>query len=251
MDKKSNQDTGVPIYRHTSRTKPLKMASYECRYLEDIQKHIGKHIGESDDVLHEILSPTVHVDIYIVKPSDEIPYLTLITSGMSDLDMTVPEGVEPAEEYRLAEMIAFLPPDWPIGGFSGISDGKENDPPGWYVAGWMKHYARMPHEYQSLLSWFHTTANGDPASPIEKDIGMVGFLFAPALQLGPQGLFIHTYDDRQIRLLNLIPIWPDEVAYAVKKGGEALCDKLDGVENFVFDPARQSCLKRKKFFGLF
>lgn len=233
------------------------MATCECRYLEDIEKHIAEYIGPYDDILHEILSPTVHVDIHVVKPNDRIPYLTLVTSGMSDLDMIVPESYEPAEDFALAEMIAFLPPDWPISSFAGSfgfgEDGSKatEDPPGWYPAGWLKYYSRMPHEFKTCLTWSHTSANGDPASPIADGVGMVGFLFAPPLQLGEDGMTIKTHDNRRIRLLNLIPIWPDEIVYAVNKGGSALCERLDKAENFVFDPARRSCLKRKKLFGLF
>lgn len=256
MASDSNGGKRVPIYRHNEPAQPDSMASYECRYLSDIEAHITQHIGPYDCVLHEMLSPTVHVDIHVIKPNSRIPYLTLVTSGMSDLDMTVPEDVETAEDYQLAEMIAFLPPDWPTDDFRGSLDLEDyeldkGDPQGWYPARWLKHYARMPHEYKTFLTWFHTSANGDPASPIEDGVGMVGFLFAPPLQLGEKGMTVHTHDLRQIRLLNLVPIWADEVVYAVNKGGSALCEKLDGAENFVFNPARQSCLKRKKLFGLF
>ncbi len=252
MAMKSSEKGRVPIIRHNEPTDPIQMASYEARYLEDIERHLAQHIGECDTVLHEILSHTVHVDIHVIKPNEKVPYLTLVTSGMSDLEMNVPEGLDPADEYQLAELVAFLPEDWPLDGFFDDSkDGDDREPPGWYVARWLKHYARMPHEYKSFITWFHTAANGDPAESIGEGVGMVGFLFAPPLQIGQDGLFVSTHDDRRIRLMSLVPIWPDEVVYAVNEGGEALCEKLDIAENFVFDPFRQSCLKRKKFFGLF
>ncbi len=251
MGKKPVAKGSVPIHRHQEPLEPTQMASYESRYLEDIDQHILKHIGQQGDVLHEILSPTVHLDLHIIKPNEKIPYLTLITSGMSDLDMVVREGTENPDEYQLAEMITFLPPDWPIEAFAGTgSEGSENLK-GWYPAGLMKYHARAVHERKYALSWYHTVANGDPAEPIEEGVGMVGFLMAPPLQLGQEGFFIPTHDGREIRLLNLVPIWPDEVVYAINKGGSALCDKLDRVENFIFDPNRKSCLKRKKIFGLF
>jgi Suppressor of fused protein (SUFU) len=241
----------VPVYRHGEPPKPIAMASYECKYLEDIEKHIAAHIGPEEDVLHEIVSPTVHVDIHIIPPNKNVPYLTIVTSGMSDLDMAVPQDVDNPEDYRLAEIIAFLPPDWPIPKLDTPGYNHDVLETNWHPFRWLKHYARMPHEYQTFLTWCHTSANGQPAAPICDGVGMVGFLFAPALQLGPEGLFIPTHDGRKIRLLSLVPIWPDEVVYAVNRGGEALGDKLDRAENFVFDPARQSCLKRKKLFGLF
>jgi hypothetical protein len=241
----------VPIYRHTEPSEPAEMASYDCRYLDDIERHIAQHIGAQGDVLHEILSLTVHVDVHVIEPSERIPYLTLVTSGMSDLDMTPPSSLEDQESYRLAELIAFLPPDWSRESFRGFVGGEEGDPPGYYPAYWLKHYARMVHEYKTALSWSSTSQNGDPAAPIAEGTDMVGFLFAPPLQLGPEGLFVSTHDDRRIRLLNLVPIHRDEMVFAINKGGEGLCDKLDRAENFIFNPLRQSCLKRKKLFGLF
>ena len=233
------------------RPKLTATASPEGRYLQDIQDHIEKFIGPSDSVLHEIVSPTIHVDIHIVPPTTKIPYLTLMTSGMSDKDMNVPSAAVPKADYELAEIIAFLPPDWPVEEFTSTGDDADENPSGFYPVFWMKHYARKVHEQNIAMSWFNTTANGDPAEPIEDGVGMVGFLFAPPLQLGPGGLFVPTHDNRQIRLLSLVPIWSDEVVYAINKGGESLCDRLDVAENFVFDPSRQSCLKRKKLFGLF
>ncbi len=245
------EEPRVPIYRHKAPAEPAKMASYECRYLDEIEKHIAEHIGAEGDVLHEIVSLTVHVDLHVIEPNEKLPYLTLVTSGMSDLDMTPPKSLDDQESYRLAEMIAFLPPNWPKDAFRGFVGGENEDPPGYYPAYWLKHYARMVHDYKTALSWSNTTQNGDPAMPIAEGTDMSGFLFAPALQLGPEALFISTHDNRKIRLLNLIPIHRNEMVFAINKGGEALCDKLDSVENFMFNPFRQSCIRRKKFFGLF
>ena len=224
----------------------------EGRYLSEIGKHIDKHLGSKSYVLHEIVSTTVHIDVHVIEPNQKLPYLTLITSGMSDLDMKVPKGAGPAEDYKLAELVAFLPADWKIPTESKEFD--EFDSQGWYPVRWLKHYARMVHEKNTALSWYSSSQNGNPASAIGENTAMVGFLFAPALQLGPEGIFVPTHDGRKIRLLNLVPILQDEIAFSAKNGGEALCDKMDKAENFVFFPARKSCLentKRKKFLGLF
>ena len=224
------------------------------RYLQEIGNHISNHIGSKSYVLHELVSPVVHVDVHVIEPNQQLPYLTLVTSGMSDLDMNVPKGVSSIEDHKLAEIITFLPADWPIEKF-GLSDETENSEPiGWYALRWLKHYARMVHDKKTAISWYSSSSNGNPPSSIGDETDMVGFLFAPALQLGEHGFFIPTLDGRKIRLLNMIPILPDEVDFVKKRGGEALCDKLNDAENFVFDPNRKSCLKsakRKKFLGLF
>ncbi|MGC4866446.1 suppressor of fused domain protein [Micromonospora sp. DT53] len=66
----------------------------------------------------------VGVHVYVVAPTEERPYRTLITSGMSELPMTVPEGhgISP-----YAELMLCLPADWPLTRRTGLDD----DPAGW------------------------------------------------------------------------------------------------------------------------
>lgn len=45
-----------------------------------------------------MLSPYVHVDIHIVEPTDERPWTTLVTSGMSERPMHAPPELGPEAE---------------------------------------------------------------------------------------------------------------------------------------------------------
>lgn len=49
----------------------------------------------------------------MIPPAVDRPFHVLVTSGMSDLAMTVPEGME---FFRRAELMIALPADWPIEG---------------------------------------------------------------------------------------------------------------------------------------
>ncbi|WP_262922976.1 suppressor of fused domain protein [Hymenobacter cellulosilyticus] len=60
-------------------------------------------------MFHEIISDKVHLDVHVVDPSKDFPFYTLVTSGMSDLPMAVPEG---EEEARYAELCVLLPSTW-------------------------------------------------------------------------------------------------------------------------------------------
>jgi Suppressor of fused protein (SUFU) len=226
----------------------------EGRYLSDIQRHIEKFVGTNSSVLHEFVSTLVHIDVHVVKPTAKLPYVTLLTSGMSDQDMNVPDAAVPKSDYELAEIVAFLPPDWPVEDFTSLTGAPDENPPGYYPIFWMKYYARKVHEQNVAMSWYSTSANGNPASPIGNDTEMTGFLLAPAILLDKDALFISTVDHRKIRLLNLVPIRSDEMSFAIKKGGMALCEKLSLPEKFVFDPKRASAVEglvRKKFLGIF
>lgn len=70
------------------------------RYLSEMSNHVQNHFGRTSFVLHEEKSATVQVDVHVVPPNADRPYFTLLTSGMSDLNMHVPEGLK---EFELAE----------------------------------------------------------------------------------------------------------------------------------------------------
>ena len=76
---------------------------------ESLEEYIQENIGEFDEVLHELVSPDIHCDIYIVKPTPERNYYTLVTGGMGAYAMNVPDGFN-GSPY--AEMCINLPPTW-------------------------------------------------------------------------------------------------------------------------------------------
>jgi hypothetical protein len=63
------------------------------RYLRTITKHVRMHFGTDSFVLHEKKSAPIHVDVHVVPPKPSRPYFTILTSGMSDLDMHTPAGI--------------------------------------------------------------------------------------------------------------------------------------------------------------
>src|SRR5690606_35651519 len=79
--------------------------------MDAICAHFTEHVGEASMVFHEIVSDLVHIDVHQIPPSDERPFWTLYTTGMSDRPMSAPEG---AEDCRYAELMIKLPAAWPI-----------------------------------------------------------------------------------------------------------------------------------------
>ncbi len=100
---------GAEILRHQPREREFEPATGDSSAIEQIEAHIEEHLGEVDQVWHEMVSDLVHIDIYQIPPTVDRPFWTLVTTGMSDLPMTVPEG---AEDYTYAELMLCLPPDW-------------------------------------------------------------------------------------------------------------------------------------------
>ena len=107
-------------------------------------------------MFHEIVSDTVHVDVHPVDPKPGFPFYRLVTSGMSDLPMIVPEGTGAP---RYGELVMTLPESWKM-----TTEAFQDE--NWY---WpvllIKTLATLPHKYSTRLGLGHTVPNGDPPRP--------------------------------------------------------------------------------------
>lgn len=78
-----------------------------------VMSHIEKSFGSVTNILHEIVSPDIHVDICVIPPHDESAYYTLVTMGMGAHRMNVPDELKEKLLER-AELVIALPKDWDI-----------------------------------------------------------------------------------------------------------------------------------------
>lgn len=99
------------IIHHKARTTPPPIVAPHSDNLDAVEKHISRNLGEPATVFHELVSTTVHIDVHIVRATPERPWISLVTSGMSDIPMNAPEG---AEEFRFAELMIRLPEGWKL-----------------------------------------------------------------------------------------------------------------------------------------
>ncbi|HZT78842.1 MAG TPA: suppressor of fused domain protein [Gemmataceae bacterium] len=209
--------SGSPVYRHETRTKEFTPAAGDSENIEAISDHIETHIGKVAGVFHEIVSDLVHIDVHVVEPTDDRPYHTLVTSGMSDLPMTVPEG---AEDWRFAELVISLPPDWPL-----TQEAFQDERNYWPVR-WLKMLARLPHEYDTWLGWGHTVPNGDPPRPFAANTKLCCALLLTPMLTPEEFWQLRTDDDRTINFYALVPTYHEEMAFKLKNGVEALLERF-------------------------
>jgi hypothetical protein len=207
------------------------------RYLLEIDAHIREHFGTDLFVFHEEKSSTVHVDIHVVKPSPGRPFFTLLTSGMSDLDMTVPEG---AEDLALAEVCLCLPEYWPL---SMTTFGWRDRKYFWPI-GILQLAARYPHVQRTWFGWGHSVPHSPPRDAIPEEARFTGMLFVRP-QTFPEGADeVATADGRTIRYLGLIPLLAPELAFKEAFGLEKFEERLFGTEvTELLDPQRPSVIK--------
>jgi len=188
------------------------------------------------------VSDITPIDIIVAAPTAKRNYYTLVTYGMSELPMTVPEG---AEEYRYSELMICLPPTWKF------SDEAFKDERYYWPIRALKKLGRFPHEYQTWLYMGHTLANGEPVEPYSQDAKFQGMLLSlPDVEDKPGFFNLFLSDEKVVHFFTLIPIYQEEMDYKLKNGMEALFTKLNKIgTDDVVNLNRKNCCK--KVFGLF
>ena len=232
--------SGAPIYRHQERESGRQAPSDEGRNLEAIDRHVQQHIGEVATVLHEIASDLVHVDVLYVAATPERPYQVFVTSGMSDLAMTTPEGVE---SFDRAELLIVLPESWPV---TSESVHDEN----WYwPIRWLKYVARLPHQYKTWIGWGHTIPNGDPPESIA-NTGFVGVMASLPYWLSEDFHQLKADSGDTVRFYHLVPLYREEMELKLDLGAEELEERMDKAKiGFAIDTGRPNVAKRKRWFS--
>ena len=146
----------------------------------------------------------MHIDVHVVPANEQFPYLRLVTSGMSDLPMTVPAEVD-ADVPRYMELMVTLPADWPIS-----QDAFEDERNYWPVR-LLKGMARLPHEYDTWLGFGHTIPNGHPSEPYAPGVGFDGAIVLPPVTTPEDFAELVLEDGKTIAFMALMPLYPEEM----------------------------------------
>lgn len=221
VEPKSYSEHGDPIYKYEQEYSQRAVYSSDEETKTQLGDHIEKYIGTVEVVYHELISEFVHIDIYIIAPTEERNFYTLVTSGMSDRPMNCPE---PLQEFRYAEILICLPPSWPL------NLNEAQDPDTYFPIEWLKILARLPHQYDSWLSYGHTIPNGDPPEPLANNTQLCCCLLSEPLLVEEEFLKLEINNKKTIYFLSLIPIYREEMEFKLSHGSDALLSRLDEFE---------------------
>ncbi len=210
--------SGQPVFRHSPREKPFEFAVGDESHIEAIGTHVERHVGKADTVFHEIISDLVHIDVHVVKPTEQRPFTTLVTSGMSAKPMRTPEG---SENISLAELAICLPPEWPLS-----EEAFKNEDNYWPIR-WLKMLARLPHEYDTWLSYGHTVPNGDPPERFAGNTQFCCLMLSLPRMLPREFVTLHLDHDRTVYFYVVLPLYKEEVDLKLRKG-------IDFLEKLLF-----------------
>lgn len=223
--------------RHKARERDFEPAGAGCsETIDAIDRHVERFIGPVETVYHEIVSDLVHIDIHVIPADANRPFHALVTSGMSDRPMRIPDELR-GQVPEYAELMILLPPEWPLS-----HESWQEERHFWPVRQ-LKVLARLPHEYDTWLGAWHSVPNGDPAQPFAPDTDFCAVMLAPPMRFPDEFRTLTSDDGRDIGMFAVLPLLPDEIEAKVRLGVDALLDGFDekGI-NELFDPRRDSAL---------
>lgn len=211
---------GQPIYRHTEQADaglpPLNEGLREA-----IAGHLDTWIDGEPWVLSEIVSEAIKLDLFIYPPTPEREVYTIVTCGMSEAPMTVPEG---AEEWNRCELVLLLPADWPVPEYGeDIAKSAFTDDKNYWPIRAMKEAAHLPRLYDTWLTYGHTIATDDGEPYAGTDF--TGLLVGPEMTLD-EGFDALEYDGNKIWFWGLYPLYSDEMEFKLAEGAEALFERM-------------------------
>jgi hypothetical protein len=211
--------------------------------IEAVDAHIAQHIAPVDMVFHEIISPDLHIDVHHVRPDRNRRFHTLVTSGMSERPMSTGEE---AAEFRFAELVILLEPNWPI------EHSKFGDENVYWPIRLLKTVARFPFEVGTWVGMGHSMAAANPPEPMAPATELSSAILLPPLSLGESLMCMPRGDGATTYFWTIVPLFSEELALKLEKGTDALMEALDaaGVDDIVRQ-TRPRAGVRRRFLGLF
>jgi len=216
-------------------------------YEAALTHHVDTTVGPHSDLFHEALGLDLHLDVLMVPPGPNRQWFTLVTCGMGHYEMKMPP--EEGRHKSRMELAICLPPDWepfhtydtPLSGHNErgmrIMEGMrftDNDPPvtpygpGGWIMGALNFTAKVPVRYDTWFDEGHTIPNGDPPEPVIEGSELCCTMLARPRRIGNPYFHKLKLDDGSIvRIMSLILITRPEMDFKLRKGWEALMEKLD------------------------
>lgn len=216
---------------------------YDTADWDAVEEHIGRYFGEYEHVMHEMVSPDIHLDICLIPPRKDHNYYTLVTMGMGAHKMVVPEGLSDKKLER-AELLINLPPDWLL------SEDAWKDEEWYWPIGVLKWCARYPvNNPDTWLGWGHTVTSGEDGEPFAKSTKLCGVMLLNPGVFGEPSFFCSLPGGDDVNFYQLIPLYKEEMDFKIENSVEELLSKFPDELLEVIDPSRPNAITDEEAIG--
>jgi len=178
--------------------------------------------GTIDSVHHELIPFVPHIDVYQFAPTEQRPFITYVTGGMSDLAMNSPAELGPG--FRRIELVLYASEDKPD--FVQV----------------LRQLAHFPHDHRTWIHWGHTMPNGTPPAPLFGTRQLDCMFFMPSIVTPDSTLEERlSWRDQPVKLVWCVPITTAECNLKLERGSDAIYDLFDQHQHpFIFTGDRSS-----------
>ena len=184
---------------------------------DEIEKHIAHYIGNIRGTFQDETTNNMPIQVHHVCPTTEKPWHILITSGMSNLPMTTPPGID-CPKY--AELMMCLPGDWKMDQES-LKDKVWH----WPIV-WLRYLAKYPHENNTGFAYGHSIPHSYPPEPFSKNTKLCASIFTLPVLVSQEFWQLHV-TDRSIVFYCVEPIYQEELNLRIEIGMDELVNRMD------------------------
>lgn len=203
------------LKRKKSASGPLYL--YTEEEMDRYEKYIMEQFGDYNEVIHEIVSPDIHLDIIVVPPTESNPYYKLVTMGIGAYKMHVPKELK-QDELERAEPVLYLPPDW------NIKSAEEND---YWPIRQLKVLGRLPINCKSWLGFGHTVSSDEENTPYADNTKFCSMLLLDAINKDYEKLDFRMETVGKINFYQAVPLYREELEYKMEHDVSELLDLFD------------------------
>ena len=174
------------------------------------------------------------IPLLVLELESTSPVTVIVTNGLSDYRMTVPEKYSGKEHI---ELYFCLPSYWD---WQDLDNPKMN-----WIYPWIRRMAKHLVEKETWFGHGHTIPTGKDLTPISESMQQNHFILLEPIGLVNELKPIEL-SDKQVNFLAVVPIFKDEMDYKQARGTYKLLNKLNsaGVTE-TLDDFRSTVLKSK------
>lgn len=214
---------------------------YELQTVED---HIIEHFGSISRTIPVKESENLNLHIYVIEPTKEKDFYTIVTCGMGAYKMELPDDFKDTDIDRI-ELLMYLSPAWnmdlALSKPTGLITGGTVTPifgsmyDEWnYPVKILKNLAQAPVNNDSYFVMGNIMDDEEPLSPSTNDTG--GILISPAY-ISEEGCVCTLPDGEKVRFLQIMPIQTYEIDRAADLDQSLIFHRMI-FHNFIVYPDR-------------
>jgi hypothetical protein len=206
-----------------------------------IKRHIENNLGEIKHTTYVDDDEFLPFYIYQIPKLDNEDFGVLITSGFSAMPLNVPNELQFI--YNYLEFLITIPSDFPY-----PLENNKNHEYYWLIEK-LIFFIHYIHREKTFFCHGHTYGNGNPPKPFTSTSDLSGFLFQfPFQGVPPYFCELIIPPIKNIHFLQIIPLYENEMFYALEKGDEELMKQfsINNIPLYI-NPKRKNLLSENDY----